>query len=318
MKKIGLIALIVILVLLIFFIFTLLFTQFFVITSDTPPPATPTPQPTFTAAPTATPLVVAVEPTVASTPLGTASPTPTPTPTPTPDEPPATATPPPPTATPTSAAAQVIADGTVNVRAGPGLNYAVIGMLPPNTPVPITGRVADQSWWQLQLPGNQSGWVAASVVEAQNTAAVPLAQPPAPPDPTATPIPPEPTRAPHQFEPTGWYGDRNYGLTRFLGNITDANGTPVNGVPVQAQCGGFSIISNPSGPVGGWSSNDGADDPPGFYDITVARYPVVCTWTLSVVYTEDGVNVLQRLSEPVEVEVTNEESIITANWRKNW
>ncbi|MCB0167367.1 MAG: hypothetical protein KDI79_24270, partial [Anaerolineae bacterium] len=188
----------------------------------------------------------------------------------------------------------------------------------PNTPVPLSGRTADQNWWQLQLPGGQIGWVAGSVVEATNTAAVPIAEAPPPPQPTATPIPPEPTRAPYQFEPTGWYSARNYGLTRFLGNITDANNTPVNGVAVQAQCDTFSVISNPSGPVGGWSSNDGADDPPGFYDITVARYPVVCKWKLSVIYTEDGKNVLQYLSQPVEVEVTTEESIITANWRKNW
>ncbi|MCB0191771.1 MAG: SH3 domain-containing protein [Anaerolineae bacterium] len=297
-----------------FFIFTLLFTQFFVITSNTPPPATPTPQPTFTSSPTATVLVIASEPTATSTPLDT----PVPTVTATSVDPTATATSLSPTATPTSAAPQVVADSTVNVRSGPGLNYPVIGALPPNTAVPAVGRTADQSWWQLQLPEGQTGWVAASVVDARNTAGLPVAQAPAPPEPTATPPPPEPTRSPYQFEPTGWYSDRNLGLTRFLGNITDANGTPVNGVPVQAACGGFSVISNPSGPVGGWSSNDGADDPPGFYDITIARYPVVCKWTLSVVYTEDGVNVLQRLSEPVEIDVTTEESIVTANWRKNW
>ena len=54
-----------------FFIFTLLFTQFFVITSTTLPPATPTPQPTFTSSPTATVLVIASEPTATSTPLDT-------------------------------------------------------------------------------------------------------------------------------------------------------------------------------------------------------------------------------------------------------
>lgn len=314
MRKIVLIGLIIILSVALFFIFTLLFTQFLVVTSNTPLPATPTQQPTFTPGPTATPFVVAAAPTATSIPLDT----PAPTATPTSIDPTATATPPPPTATPTSAAPQVVADSTVNIRSGPGLDYPVIGALPPNTPVPLSGRTADQSWWQIQLPGNQTGWVAGSVVEARNTADVPVAQAPPPPEPTATPIPPEPTRAPYQFEPTGWYSARNYGLTRFLGNVTDASGAPVNGVAVQAQCDTFSVISNPSGPVGGWSSNDGADDPPGFYDITVARYPVVCKWTLSVVYTEDGKNVLQFLSEPIKVEVTTEESIITANWRKNW
>jgi hypothetical protein len=59
-------------------------------------------------------------------------------------------------------------------------------------------------------------------------------------------------------------------------------------------------------------------DPPGFYDITVDRKPVPCKWFLTVVYTEDGQNVLAKLSQSIEVEVTVEESIITANWRKNW
>lgn len=314
MRKIVLIGLIVLLSVVLFFIFTLLFTQFLVITSNTPLPATPTAQPTFTPIPTATPFVAAVAPTAAPLPLDT----PTPTVTLTPANPTATATALLPTATATSAAPQVVAASTVNIRSGPGLAYPVIGALPPNTPAPLSGRTADQSWWQVQLPGNQTGWVAGSVVEARNTAAVPITQAPPPPEPTATPTPPPPTRTPYQFEPTGWYSARNYGLTRFLGNITDASGTPVNGVAVQAQCGTFSVISNPSGPVGGWTSNDGADDPPGFYDITVARYPVVCKWILSVVYTEDGKNVLQLLSQPIEVDVTNEESIITANWRKNW
>lgn len=314
MRKIVLIGLIIILSVALFFIFTLLFTQYLVITSNTLPPATPTEQPTFTPVPTATPFVVAAEPTATPIPLDT----PAPTATSIPIDPTATATLLPPTATSTSAAPQVIADSTVNVRSGPGLDYPVIGALSPNAPAPLIGRAADQSWWQVQLPGGQTGWVAGSVVEARNTADVPVTQAPPPQEPTATPVPAEPTRAPHQFEPTGWYSARNYGLTRFLGNITDAGGTPVNGVAVQAQCGGFSVISNPSGPVGGWTSNDGADDPPGFYDITVARYPVVCKWTLSVVYTEDGKNVQQLLSEPIEVDVTSEESIITANWRKNW
>ncbi|MCP4361183.1 MAG: hypothetical protein GY796_24510, partial [Chloroflexi bacterium] len=136
--------------------------------------------------------------------------------------------------------------------------------------------------------------------------------------PTATPIPPPPTLPKFQFEPTGWYDDTNYGLTRFLGNITDVNGNPANGVTVEAQCGTYRIISNPSGPVGGFDSNDSADDPPGFYDITVDKRPIPCKWQLTVVYTEDGQTVLSTLSETVEVEVTADSSIITANWRKNW
>ncbi len=188
----------------------------------------------------------------------------------------------------------------------------------PATPLVVTGQNEEHTWWQVQQADGSTGWVAASVVEASGTDGSPIVQTPSPPQPTATPIPPPPTLPKFQFEPTGWYDDTNYGLTRFLGNITDVNGNPANGVTVEAQCGTYRIISNPSGPVGGFDSNDSADDPPGFYDITVDKRPIPCKWQLTVVYTEDGQTVLSTLSETVEVEVTADSSIITANWRKNW
>ncbi len=98
----------------------------------------------------------------------------------------------------------------------------------------------------------------------------------------------------------------------------DVNGNPVHGVTILVECGTYQIISNPSGPVGSFNSNDSADDPPGFYDITVDRKPIPCKWLLTVVYTEDGKTVLAKLSEAIEIEVTVDKSIIVANWRKNW
>lgn len=314
MRKYVLISIIVLLALSLYIAFTLLFSRLFVVTSRTPPPNTPTPVPTFTPSATPTTMIASLV-----TPVAPAL-TPTLTATPALPEPTFTSTPEP-TATPAPAAPQVVAASPVNIRSGPGTNYSVVGSLPPNAPLTVTGRNAEGNWWQVRLPGDQAGWVAASVVEAQNGTEVAIVQappPPPPPPPTNTPVPPEPARPQYQFEPTGWYSDRNLGLTRFLGTITDANGNPVNGVAVQAQCGGYSVISNPSGPVGGWRTNDGADDPPGFYDITIDKRPIPCQWGLTVVYTEDGENVLQRLSETVEIEVTVDESIVTANWRKNW
>jgi uncharacterized protein YgiM (DUF1202 family) len=305
--------LIAILALVFYFVFTLLFIQLFQVTSDTPLPATPTPLPTFTATATPTTLVIAQAP--SATPSFTPSPNPTPTISPTPEPTPTDL----PTITPTPASPQVMAANTVNVRAGPGTDYPVLGSLPPNTSLLITGRNQEGTWWQIQLPGNAVGWVAASAVEAQNAGAgIPVAQAPPPPQPTPTPVPPTPTRPAYQFEPTGWYGAKNYGLTRFLGTITDVNGNPVDGVTVEAQCGTYHVISHPSGPVGGFGRSDGMHNPPGWYDITLDRKPVPCKWVLTVVYTEDGQNVLARLSQGIEVEVTTEQSIITANWRKNW
>jgi hypothetical protein len=313
MKKATLWSLVVVLALAAYLIFTLLFTWLFQVA---PPPKaanTPTPKPTFTPTSTATTLVIAAV--TPATPTSLPSPTPSPSAIPIP---PPTNTPTA-TITPTPIMPQVVSETPVNVRSGPGLNYPVIGALRPGEKLEVIGRDEQAAWWQVQLAGGVVGWVSNSVVEASGVEGVPIAQAPPPPEPTATPIPPTPTRPPFQFEPTGWWGDTNYGLTRFWGNITDINGAPVNGVFVEAQCGSFRVISNPSGPVAGSIRGDSADDPPGFYDITLDRRPIPCQWYLTVVASEDGGRTVSAyLSDHVLVETTVDKSIVVANWRKNW
>ncbi|MCL4299284.1 MAG: SH3 domain-containing protein [Anaerolineae bacterium] len=310
MQKVRYLSLIVLLILVLYLAATALFAWLFRVRSEAVQ-ITRTPAPTFTPVP---PTAVVVIPTATPSPTATSTPTIAPSPTPVPDTP--TPVPPTPTPTPTPGA-QLAAANTVNVRSGPGTNYPVVAALPPNLVVPITGRNNEASWWQISNADGASGWVANSVVQASNTANVPLVvapPPPATPTPAATPTPEKPK---YQFEPTGWYADTNYGLTRFLGNITDPAGNPVNGVYVQASCGGFSAISNPSGPIGGLNG-EGAFWPPGFYDITLATKPVPCKWVLTIVTTNDQRTATGALSEPIEVEVTYDKSIVTANWRKNW
>ena len=113
-------------------------------------PATPSP----TAAPTTT-----TEPTVLPTAAPTAAPTAEPTATAA-DVP--TSTPEPTRAPPTI----VVAAGndSINVRSGPGTNYAILGQLSGNTPADVTGKSADGTWWQI-LYGGQAGWVSAQLVE---------------------------------------------------------------------------------------------------------------------------------------------------------
>jgi uncharacterized protein YgiM (DUF1202 family) len=313
MKKATIWSLIIVLILLLYLAFTVLFTVVFrQITARqavTPPtPVAPLPI-------TATAPIVAVVSPPTNTPLPpTPSPIPSATPTdiPSPTEIPTLI----PTATP--ARPQVVSAVTVNVRAGPGTNYSVINTLPPGVPVGIVGQNQGGTWWQIQGPDGATGWVSNSVVEASFTQSVPVVAAPPPPQPTPAPVPTTPPKPKFQYEPTGWYGDVNYGLTRFLGEIKDANGNPINGVFVEAQCGDYRIISNPSGPVGWGPFNESHTWAPGFYDITLDNKPIVCTWFLSVVETNDKENVTARLSDRIEVETTVEESIITANWRKNW
>jgi hypothetical protein len=218
----------------------------------------------------------------------------------------------------------LLAPGSVNIRSGPGLNYTVIGTLNPDMAAPIVGRNSEASWWQIKISADKTGWVSNAVVSASNVDGVPVAQAPPPiaaapaPQPASSSPAPAPDKPKYQYEPTGWYDDTNAGLTRFLGDIKDAGGNPVNGVFVQASCGNYSTISYPSGPTAWGTLNESNDWPAGFYDITIDTKPVPCIWTLTIVETDDRKTVKARLSESVPVEVTMDKSIITANWRKNW
>ncbi len=219
---------------------------------------------------------------------------------------------------------QLVAPEPVNIRSGPGLNYPIIGRLNPNTTRPIVGRNGDASWWQIEITNDITGWVSDTIVNVSNADNVPVvevsalpAPSPVPAQPAAAKLPPTP-KPKHQYEPTGWWDNGNAGLTRFLGEIEDVNGTPVNGVFIRASCGDYAVISNPSGPVGWGRYNESETWPPGFYDLTVGTKPIPCLWILTVVDTDDGQHVKAILSEPVPVEVTLDKSIIMANWQKNW
>jgi hypothetical protein len=77
----------------------------------------------------------------------------------------------------------------LNVREGPGTDYPVIGRLAENQSLPITGRNAETTWWQVVYPpgSNERGWVSGDpqFTSASHIEGVPLA--PAPPRPTPTP-----------------------------------------------------------------------------------------------------------------------------------
>ncbi|MCX6050826.1 MAG: SH3 domain-containing protein [Chloroflexi bacterium] len=181
--------------------------------SAAPPPATRTPMPTFTPSPEGQQSTGETDTTTqtqqsgaqqndtqqATQPVAQEPPTDTPAPAPT-DPPKATDTPKP-------APAEVVANSQINVRGGPGTNYAIVGAAAQGERFPVTGKSPDGSWWQITING-QTGWVFGQLVNAENTAAVAIAQniPTAPPPPP-TPIPqptavPQPTAAPQAAQPT--------------------------------------------------------------------------------------------------------------------
>jgi PKD repeat protein/uncharacterized protein YraI len=109
-----------------------------------------------------------------------------------------------PTTTPQPGKPAATAITDLNIRAGPGTAYPVLGVLRAGQSAEVTGVSADSGWWQIQFSGAAEGhgWLAAQYVTAQNTGNVPVVQaPPLPatPTPTSTPTPtatPTPTSTP--------------------------------------------------------------------------------------------------------------------------
>lgn len=149
----------------------------------TEPAATDEPEPTETAVPTDT---KEPEPTVTNTKLPTATPKPQ----------------------------LKITSSTANLRSGPGTSYNTSGVLNAQDVVTILARNNDGSWYNVRLADGTVGWLAASVAEPVNTAAMdavavavtipalPLpSNTPAPTSPPATATnPPLPTEPPPPVE----------------------------------------------------------------------------------------------------------------------
>lgn len=168
------------------------------------------------------------------TPTATNTPTPTPPPTATP-----TVTP---TPTATSSSPTVSISRTMNVRAGPGTNYAVVGQATAGDEYPISGRNPAGGWWQI-IFGGQYAWVYAPLVTATNPEFVQVA--PSIPTPVATPVPPAPTATPVPPPPQFAYSLVDSGncpgndqQTFFEGLVRDQNNNVVNNVCVHVAFNG--------------------------------------------------------------------------------
>jgi uncharacterized protein YraI len=105
----------------------------------------------------------------------------------------------------------------LNVRIGPGLGYLSLGTLPGGTLMSMTGRLEDNSWFQIEYPSGLNGraWVSGELVRLDvgakklpiyNLLATPITEAPPQPEgasatpeagsnnpPTETPLPPSAT-----------------------------------------------------------------------------------------------------------------------------
>ncbi|MBE2205946.1 MAG: SH3 domain-containing protein, partial [Saprospiraceae bacterium] len=85
------------------------------------------------------------------------------------------------TIAPNLPSATVTAPDGINVRSGPGEEYAAVGTLAFGEQTLVVGRSADSAWWVIPTQGatNNQGWISATYVKAVNTENVPVIPPPA-------------------------------------------------------------------------------------------------------------------------------------------
>lgn len=81
---------------------------------------------------------------------------------------------------------RALVNSPLNFRTGPGTNYNVITTLSQGQVIPVTGRLGDNSWYQLNF-GN-FGWVSSGFVSLYGSLCVnvPIIAPPPPPTPNVT------------------------------------------------------------------------------------------------------------------------------------
>jgi len=93
---------------------------------------------------------------------------------------------------------------TLNVRSGPGTDYAVLGMIQPDTVLLLTGKNETATWLQVEYAAGAGGrgWVTAAYVQTNDTASLPVLNASGTPvtpgasGPTSVPITPTPTLGP--------------------------------------------------------------------------------------------------------------------------
>ena len=135
----------------------------------------------------------------------------------------------------------------LNLRAGPGMTYEVIGRLAHAELLRPEGRDSAAEWLQVRTAAYEQGWVSGSLVGCDapvDTLAV--VTPPPPPSPTAAPSPPTVTSPPpsaqlsaaHQYLPVGpaWADTSQLcpgcplAPAYIHGQVRDAGGNPLPGV----------------------------------------------------------------------------------------
>jgi uncharacterized protein YraI len=129
------------------------------------------------------------------------------------------------TPTPTGPTGMVIQ--RLNVRSGPGMDFATLGMLDPNQVISLTGKNKTASWFQINYPTGPGGhgWVTAQYVQTDASAKLPVLDdygnvvtPGAPGTPSSSDLTPTPTIGPA-------YADGDTSANPAVRVVFSANGT---------------------------------------------------------------------------------------------
>ncbi|MCI0394513.1 MAG: peptidoglycan DD-metalloendopeptidase family protein [Chloroflexi bacterium] len=194
-----------------------------------------------------------------------------------------------PTELPCQDLAFVTANVPVNVRRGPGTIYGVVGALPEGQTAEVIGRLADNTWWRVNLPNVTSPeqWVFGQVVTfSGDVSCVPVAAAPPTPTftPTATPTPtptlsqtPTPTATPSMTPTPTRGGAPPPTLISPIGNvdlgcssIVNLTWQPVSGVASYQW--ELEIAATPTSPYDQWQSGTAAGTQ------TQVTAQVACGW----------------------------------------
>lgn len=89
-----------------------------------------------------------------------------------------------------------VANAGMNVRAGPGLTYAVISALQPGETGTVIGKNPLGDWWQVKLPTGVTGWLFRDLTSVNGSTDGIAVAANIPPPPTASPVPPTPIPTP--------------------------------------------------------------------------------------------------------------------------
>lgn len=140
--------------------------------------------------------------------------------------------------------AQAVATTIGNVRAGPGTSYPAIGRTAAGQVYLVTGRSADDSWWQIEFHG-RTGWVIDSLVTVRGNvpgvAVVEVAPPPtvaaatpAAPAMDPSPAPAVATRVYRCFTPKlRFYTDHKGCCGEILGEVRDLRSRAFAGAQIE-------------------------------------------------------------------------------------